>query len=98
MINYLIEQVGKYPQMHDELIAQMCKQTNKNPDPKKTFRAWRIFSILVGVIPPSMKLLPTIVNYIVEKGPFLTHPISPPCGFLQPVNEPIYLLSPQSPC
>ena len=37
IINYLIEQVGPFPMMHDELLSQMCKQTVKNPDPYDFF-------------------------------------------------------------
>jgi len=68
IINYLIEQVGPFPAMHDEVISQMCKQTLKNPDTAKTTRAWRILSIIIGIIPPSVKLLPAFLNYIVEHG------------------------------
>ena len=33
IIDYLIEQVGPFPALHDELLSQMCKQTFKNPEP-----------------------------------------------------------------
>ena len=69
IINYVIEKVGPFPVMHDELVAQLCKQTFKNPDPAKTTRAWRILSILIGIIPPSVRLLPAFLNYVVANGP-----------------------------
>ena len=32
ILNYFIEVSAPHPQLHDELLVQMCKQTLKNPD------------------------------------------------------------------
>ena len=63
-------------ELRDELYCQLCKQTNKNPNPESTECGWQLFMICLATFPPSFDLMPHLMSYFVEN---LTHEI-PNCA------------------
>ena len=66
IINYLIEQVGPFPMMHDELLSQMCKQTVKNPDPFDFFFFSFLFLLLFLRNPQTPKPCASVVCVVCD--------------------------------
>jgi hypothetical protein len=53
VVQKLLHQGLKRPELRDELYMQLVKQTRGNPLPHSRARAWEIFTLVAASMPPS---------------------------------------------
>lgn len=56
--------------LRDEIYAQICKQTNGNPDPGSTVRGWFLMALCLHCFPPSASMESYLESYILHNGTF----------------------------
>ena len=68
-INYIAQQIQTYPELKDEVFSQVIKMTINCPHPFLENRAWGLLEIFLSLFFPSDKLLPHLLNHIVNCSP-----------------------------
>jgi len=56
--------VGAPEELRDEVLCQLIKQTNENPDATSTLRGWELMAMACGLFPPSAKLEKYLLSYM----------------------------------
>jgi len=72
VVQKLLHQGLKRPELRDELYMQLVKQTRGNPLPHSRARAWELFTLVAAAMPPSKDftgLISEYVHSVVRDGP-----------------------------
>ncbi|KIY99686.1 hypothetical protein MNEG_8273, partial [Monoraphidium neglectum] len=75
VVQKLLHQGLKRPELRDELYMQLVRQTRGNPLPASRARAWELFTLVAASMPPSKDFTGLISEYVhgvVRDGPAAT--------------------------
>ncbi|GBF96810.1 hypothetical protein Rsub_09666 [Raphidocelis subcapitata] len=64
VVQKLLHQGLKRPELRDELYVQLVRQTRGNPLPHSRARAWELFTLVAAAMPPSKDFTGLISEYI----------------------------------
>lgn len=64
VVQKLLHQGLKRPELRDELYLQLVRQTRANPLAHSRARAWELLTIVASVMPPSKDLTPLVSEFV----------------------------------
>lgn len=64
IIQKLLHQGLKRPELKDELYMQLVKQTRCNPNLETNVKAWELFNLVASAMPPSKEFIGLVSEYI----------------------------------